>query len=124
MNPKIKAMLPSGVLIAACIAALPSFAASHREALLISKDPTADNTDTHAFVSYDEQTLKRSPAERRVTFVLNVIPGEDPADGPNYFEFDSRVLYTINIDNNQEGVADDVAYEFASKTRRAQSAGS
>jgi hypothetical protein len=112
MNPKIKAMLPSGVLIAACIAALPSFAASHREAPLIAKDPTADNTDTHAFVSYDEQNLKRSPAERRVTFVLNVIPGEDPADGPNYFEFDSRVLYTINIDNNQDGVADDVAYEF------------
>jgi hypothetical protein len=31
MNPKTKAMLSSGVLIAACLAALPSFAASHRE---------------------------------------------------------------------------------------------
>lgn len=49
MNPKIKAMLPSGALIATCIAALPSFAASHREAPLIAKDPAADNTDTCAF---------------------------------------------------------------------------
>jgi Domain of unknown function (DUF4331) len=112
MSPKTKAMLSSGVLIAACLAALPSFAASHREAPLIAKDPTADNTDTYAFISYDEQNLKRSPAERRLTFIMNVIPGENPADGPNYFEFDNRVLYRINIDNNQDGIAEDVAYEF------------
>jgi hypothetical protein len=94
-------------------------AASHREAPLIALDPSADNTDTYAFVSYDEDNLKRDPAQRRVTFILNVIPGQDPADGPNYFAFDDKVRYRINIDNNRDGVADDVIYEvkFATETR-------
>jgi hypothetical protein len=97
-----------------------TLAASHREAPLIAKDPSADNTDTYAFVSYDETNLKRSPDERRVTLIMNVIPGEDPADGPNYFEFDPRVLYRIHIDNDQDGRADDIVYEFrfSTETRR------
>ena len=94
-----------------------ALAASHREAPLIAKDPTADNTDTYAFISYDEANLKRAPADRKVTFVMNVIPGEDPADGPNYFEFDPTVLYKINIDNDQDGRADDVTYEFRFRTQ-------
>jgi hypothetical protein len=94
-------------------------AASHREAPLIALDPSADNTDTYAFVSYDEDNLKRHPAQRRVTFILNVIPGQDPADGPNYFAFDDKVRYRINIDNNRDGVAEDVIYEvkFSTETR-------
>jgi len=31
-------------------------------------------------------------------------------------EFDNRVLYRINIDNDQDGVADDLAYEFRFQT--------
>jgi hypothetical protein len=117
MSRKLRnALLSSGALIAGCLAATPSLAASHREAPMISKDPTADNTDTYAFVSYDRQNLNRNPAERRVTFIANVIPGEDASDGPNYFEFDPRVLYRINIDNNQDGVAGDVVYEFQFQT--------
>ena len=87
-------------------------AASHREALLISMDPAADNTDVYAFVSYDAANLARAPADRRVTFIENVNPGQDPSDGPNYFNFSDEVLYTINIDNDQDGKADDVVYEF------------
>ena len=66
---------------------VPAEAASHREAPLIALDPSADNTDVYAFVSYDAANLARAPAGRRVTFILNVNPGQDPSDGPNYFNF-------------------------------------
>jgi hypothetical protein len=94
----------------------PAGAASHREAPLISMDPAADNTDVYAFVSYDAANLARAAADRRVTFILNVNPGQDPSDGPNYFNFDDEVLYAINIDNDRDGKADDIVYEFRFKT--------
>ncbi|HYY26101.1 MAG TPA: DUF4331 domain-containing protein [Candidatus Udaeobacter sp.] len=83
-------------------------AASHREAPLIALDPAADNTDTYVFRSWQDPN--------KVVFIMNVIPGQDPADGPNYFNFDDEVLYAINIDNNQDGVAEDIVYEFKFKT--------
>ena len=49
--------------------AIPAEAASHREAPLIALDPSADNTDVYAFVSYDAANLARAPADRRVTFI-------------------------------------------------------
>jgi hypothetical protein len=76
---------------------------SHREAPEISKDPVADNTDTYAFVSPDRPDT--------VTIISNYIPLEDPAGGPNFFEFGDEVLYRINIDNTGDGRAD-IAYEF------------
>jgi hypothetical protein len=85
-----------------------SRAASHREAPLIALDPAADNTDTYAFRSWQDPG--------KITFIMNVIPGQDPADGPNYFNFDDEVLYSFNIDNNQDGKADDIVYEFRFKT--------
>jgi len=91
-------------------------AASHREAPLISMDPAADNTDVYAFVSYDAANLARAPADRRVTFILNVNPGQDPSDGPNYFNFADDVLYAVHIDNDRDGKADDVVYELRFKT--------
>ncbi len=92
-------------------------AASHREAPLIALDPSADNTDVYAFVSYDAANIARAPADRKVTFILNVNPGQDPGDGPNYFNFDDQVLYTVNIDNNQDGNAGDVVYQFRFTTQ-------
>ena len=56
----------------------PALAASHREAPLIAMDPAADNTDVYAFVSYDAANLVRPPAQRKVTFIMNVNPGQDP----------------------------------------------
>ena len=53
--------------------------ASHREAPFIAMDPPADNTDVYAFVSYDAANLSRVPADRRVTFILNVNPGRTRA---------------------------------------------
>ena len=78
-------------------------AASHREAPQIALDPAADTTDVYAFVSYDAANLERAPADRKVTFIVNVNPGQDPGDGPNYFNFDDDVLYAVNIDNNRDG---------------------
>ena len=85
-----------------------TWAASHREAPLIALDPAADNTDVYAFRSWEDPS--------KVVFILNVIPGQDPGDGPNYFSFDDRVLYRIHIDHDQDGVAEDVVYEFRFET--------
>ena len=52
---------------------LPANAASHREAPLIALDPSADNTDVYAFVSYDAANLARSPADRHVTFIDKLV---------------------------------------------------
>ena len=67
---------------------------SHREAPSISKDPVADNTDTYAFVSPDKPDT--------VTMIMNYIPGESPAGGPNFYEFGDDVLYEFVIDNDGE----------------------
>jgi hypothetical protein len=96
--------------------AIAAEAASHREAPLIALDPAADNTDVYAFVSYDAANLARTAGDRRVTFIMNVIPGQDPSDGPNYFNFDDEVRYAINIDNDRDGKADDIVYEFRFKS--------
>jgi hypothetical protein len=91
-------------------------AASHREAPLIAGDPNADITDVYAFVSYDAENRARPATQRRATFIMNVIPGQNPADGPNYFNFGDDVAYRINIDNDRDGRAADVAYEFRFRT--------
>jgi hypothetical protein len=76
---------------------------SHREAPAISKDPVADSTDVYAFVSPD--------APETVTLIANYIPLQDPAAGPNFFEFGSDVLYEINIDNTGSGTPG-ITYQF------------
>src|SRR5437899_6402611 len=115
MNRAIKLVVP---LVASLALAWGSGAeaASHREAPLIAMDPAADNTDVYAFVSYDVPNLARAPADRKVTFILNVNPGQDPSDAPNFYNFADDVLYTVNIDNNRDGQADDIVYEFRFKT--------
>jgi len=73
-------------------------ASSHREAPLISQDPTADNTDLYAFVSPDKPST--------ATIISNWIPGEDPAAGPNYYTFSPTARYDIYADKNGDGKAD------------------
>jgi len=83
------------------------FGSSHREAPITALDRTADVTDWYAFVSYDNP--------KNVTFILNVDPLLEPANGPNYFPFDPGVLYQMHVDNNQDG-KDDVTFQFRFKT--------
>ena len=94
-------------LAAAAIAIPIGFGSSHREAPLTALDPTADDTDVYAFTAQD--------APGTLTIVANWIPLEDPAGGPNFFRFDDRAHYYMNIDNTGDGKAD-IRYEFRFKT--------
>ena len=112
-----------GLLLAAAVAALGAAsvirggspqgasASSHREAPLISQDPTADNTDLYAFVSPDKPDT--------ATIVSNWIPGEDPAAGPNYYTFSPTARYDIYIDKNGDGIPD-ITYRFRFKNLASQ----
>jgi Domain of unknown function (DUF4331) len=76
---------------------------SHREAPEISKDPVADSTDVYAFVSPDQPNT--------VTLIANYIPLQEPAGGPNFYEFGDDVLYEIHIDNDGDSRAD-ISFQF------------
>jgi hypothetical protein len=86
-----------------------SQASSHREAPLISEDPTADNTDLYAFRSPDKPNT--------LTIVSNWIPGEDPAAGPNYYTFSPRARYNIKIDQTGDG-RPEIVYRFRFRTKK------
>jgi hypothetical protein len=97
-------------LIAALLigfAPAPAGASSHREAPLISKDPSVDNTDTYAFVSPDAPTT--------ATLIANWIPFEEPGGGPNFYHFDDNALYNIKIDRDGDGKPE-VTYEWTFHT--------
>ena len=112
-----------GLALAAAFAALVGVAAtrggsppaasasSHREAPLISQDPTADNTDLYAFVSPDKPDT--------ATIIANWIPGEDPAAGPNYYTFSTTARYDIYVDRNGDGKPD-LTYYFRFKNQPSQ----
>lgn len=78
-------------------------ASSHREAPLITEDPTMDNTDVYVFRSPD--------APNAVTIIANYIPLEEPANGPNFYNFSTSGVYEIHIDNNGDG-KEDITYQF------------
>ena len=88
-----------------------AYGASHREAPAMTLDPAADITDVYAFVSYDAANVARPLGERTVTLIMNVVPGQEPSSGPNYFGFDDEVLYELHVDNDRDGIASDVRYE-------------
>ena len=99
----MKKLSIGAALVAAAIAVPLSIGSSHREAPNISLDPTADNTDVYAFTAKD--------APGALTVVANWIPGEVPANGPNFFRFDDRARYYIHVDNTGDG-REDVSYRF------------
>jgi len=81
---------------------------SHREAPEISKDPVADSTDLYAFVSPDQAG--------NVTLIANYVPLEEPAGGPNFYEFGDDVLYEIHIVNGND-VQHEITYQFRFQTQ-------
>jgi hypothetical protein len=81
---------------------------SHREAPEISKDPVADSTDLYAFVSPDKPDT--------VTIIANYIPLEEPAGGPNFFNFGDDVLYEIHITNGGSA-SPAMSYQFQFTTQ-------
>jgi hypothetical protein len=86
-------------------------ASSHREAPLISEDPSADNTDLYAFRSPDKPDT--------LTIISNFVPGEDPAAGPNYYTFSPNARYDIYVDRNGDG-RPDVSYYFQFQRKTGQ----
>jgi Domain of unknown function (DUF4331) len=104
------------LLVAALLAALAAIGlavssgsgSSHREAPLTSIDPTGDDTDVYAFVAPD--------AQDKLTLIGNWIPFEDPAGGPNFYRFDDRASYYLNVDNTGDGKYD-IRYRFKFKTK-------
>src|SRR4051812_20761462 len=94
-------------LFGARLAPSSSKASSHREAPLISEDPTVDNTDLYAFRSPDKPDT--------LTILANYIPGEDPAAGPNYYTFSQRAKYLIYVDRNGDG-RPDISWNFQFRT--------
>src|SRR5215467_12841298 len=102
----MKKLNPMVVFAVALLMLVPAslFAASHREAPITALDRTADITDWYAFVSYDDPG--------KVVMILNVDPLLEPANGPNYFPFDPNIVYAMHVDNNNDGVAEDVNFEF------------
>jgi hypothetical protein len=83
-------------------------ASSHREAPLIAEDPSADLTDLYAFRSPDKPNT--------VTILANVIPGEDPAAGPNWYTFSPNARYNLKIDTNGDALPN-VTYRFKFHTK-------
>jgi hypothetical protein len=100
-------LLLAAIVAASAIAVPLAISSSHREAPNIMLDPSADNTDVYAFTAPD--------AEGALTIASNWIPGQVPANGPNFFRFDDRARYYNNVDNNGDGVAD-IRYRFTFDT--------
>ena len=113
MRKILSVLVVSLTIMALLIGTAPSSsnAASHREAPLISMDPTADITDFFMFRSYE------AGREDYVVLIMDVIPMEEPSAGPNYYNFDPTVLYRFSIDNDRDGRADDIHFEFEFKTQ-------
>ena len=98
----------AAAILAGALSVTLGVTSSHREAPLTALDPTADDTDVYAF------TAKDAPGS--LTVVSNWIPFEDPAGGPNFYRFDDRADYYVNVDNTGDGRYD-VRYRFAFRTR-------
>ncbi|MER5178047.1 DUF4331 domain-containing protein [Streptomyces sp. NPDC002896] len=102
--------LAAGGLVAAGVTALELEAArasSHREAPLISGQPQYDNTDLYAFVSPDHPDT--------TTIVANWIPFEEPAGGPNFYQFAEDAQYDIHIDSDGDAQGD-LLYRWTFRT--------
>jgi Domain of unknown function (DUF4331) len=114
-SPRAKrVLLAVAVLAALALTVSIAVSSSHREAPNIMLDPAADNTDVYAWTADD--------APNAITIASDWIPGQVPANGPNFFRFDDRARYYINIDNNGDGVADlRYRYEFDTNVRNPNS---
>jgi hypothetical protein len=101
-------LLLAVLLVFAMLVPNSAFAASHREAPITALDRTADITDWYTFVSYNRPDA--------VTMILNVDPLLEPSNGPTYFPFDPGILYEMHVDNNNDGVAEDIVFQFRFQT--------
>jgi len=93
------------LLIGAALVTTSQFldASSHREAPIISTDPTADNTDVYAFRPADDPGM--------LCIIASFNPQEEPAGGPIFHKFGKDILYEIKIDNVGDRLPH-ISYQF------------
>ncbi len=97
----------AGLALGGLLAAGTAGASSHMDAPLITLDPAANTTDVYAFVSERD-------GEKKLVTALAVYPFEEPGIGPNRYNFDDKVLYTINValDDDLPAGRKTLTYEF------------
>lgn len=100
--------LAATLLSSAVVLTLLAQASSHREAHNITQYPKVDNTDVHAFRSYEPGR------DGFVTLIANFIPLQDSYGGPNYFTMDPDAVYEIHI-NNKGDAREDLTFQFKFK---------
>ena len=103
----VAGLAAAGLLGAVLLTAPSAEASSHREAPLISQDPSADNTDLYAFRDTTDPT--------KLNIIANFIGLEDPAAGPNFTRFADDALYQIHINSSGDGIRE-ITYEFRFST--------
>lgn len=108
LKKTIIAAMVSGVLL---FGAAGANASSHREAPITALDHKADITDIYAFRSYAVTDTNK------VTLIMSVDPLAEPANGPNWWPFDSDILYEMKIDNNNDAV-EDIVFQFRFTTEQ------
>lgn len=108
-----KTHLGAGAALAMAVLALApnALASSHREAPIISDDPSADSTDFYMFRSPQTDAA----AANTVTLVANYWPLQEPGGGPNWVRFGDNVLYEIKVDNDGDA-KEDISFQFRFKT--------
>ena len=85
------AMALIAVMGIAPMLSVPTFASSHMDAPLITRDPSANTTDVYAFVRPDATGAKA------LNLALGVYPHQNPGIGPNKYNFDDNVRYEIHV---------------------------
>nr|WP_082708649.1 DUF4331 domain-containing protein [Marinobacterium profundum] len=90
MKSRIERIRTPSVLLACVGAASLALASSHMDAPLITLDDAANTADVYAFRS-------NSDGMAYLTTALSVYPFEEPGIGPNKYNFDDRVRYSIHV---------------------------
>lgn len=89
-----------------------ALASSHMDAPLITLDDAANTTDVYAFVT-------KTGNQKYLTAALAVYPFEDPGIGPNRYNFDDNVIYTLQLSLGKDIAAGrtSISYWFKTLTR-------
>ncbi|MDH3600739.1 MAG: DUF4331 domain-containing protein [Candidatus Tectomicrobia bacterium] len=93
------------VLALTSMPVLPVRASSHMDAPLITFDDAANTTDVYAFVTMRDGVKYLSTA-------VAVYPFEDPGIGPNKYNFDDNVRYSIHVATGRDVARGRATYTY------------
>ena len=97
------------LLLLICTNSSITYASAYKDSIADSLSPASDISDVYFFRSWENPD--------NVVLIMNVFSGQNPSDGPIVSVFDEDVIYRLNIDNNMDGDANDVIYEFQFRDR-------